>query len=165
MQRHRKESRETSGRHPWGRDRRFASVSFSYGAEKLYLYFADGATFPTEDFATAMKPWDRRRRSTPSRTSPTRARAVGARSFRHAPTIWPLSHRSPRAKWMPNSPRRSVPHNSPYMGVKPTGRWPSSTTGRPDNQELSGERTSTRGGYWGRGRRTRWSNSAPAPAD
>jgi hypothetical protein len=45
------------GRHPWGRDRRFASVSFSYGAEKLYLYFADGATFPAEDFATAMKPW------------------------------------------------------------------------------------------------------------
>jgi hypothetical protein len=48
---------EALGKYPWGRDRKFASVSFSYGAEKLYFYLAKGPAFPTEDFRTEMKPW------------------------------------------------------------------------------------------------------------
>lgn len=45
------------GRYPWAGERRFASVSFSFGAEKLYLYLADGNTFPSEYFATQIAPW------------------------------------------------------------------------------------------------------------
>lgn len=44
-------------RYWWGRDRRFVSVSFSFGAEKLCLYLADGAGFPSDDFAQQIAPW------------------------------------------------------------------------------------------------------------
>lgn len=45
------------GAYPWGRKRQFASVSFSFGAEKLYLYLARGEAFPSRHFNSAMQPW------------------------------------------------------------------------------------------------------------
>lgn len=45
------------GNFDWGRDMTFASVSFSYGAELLYLYLAAGPTFPGEHFREALRPW------------------------------------------------------------------------------------------------------------
>jgi hypothetical protein len=47
---------EAMGRYEWGRECRFVSVSFSFGAEKLYLYLADGMSFPSEDFARQTAP-------------------------------------------------------------------------------------------------------------
>lgn len=45
------------GRYPWPGDRRFASVSFSYAAEKLYLFLTEGPSFPSADFEATLRPW------------------------------------------------------------------------------------------------------------
>lgn len=42
---------------PWGGEREFASVSFSFGAERLYLYLARGESFPLAHFRAALQPW------------------------------------------------------------------------------------------------------------
>ncbi len=42
----------------WGTDQReFASVSFSYGAERLYSFASIGTTFPSASFGNAVRPW------------------------------------------------------------------------------------------------------------
>lgn len=41
----------------WPIDRSFVSISFSFGAEHLYLYIATGRTFPKADFLAAIGPW------------------------------------------------------------------------------------------------------------
>jgi hypothetical protein len=41
----------------WPSERLFASVSFSFAAEKLYLYLAAGANFPGARFHEVMDPW------------------------------------------------------------------------------------------------------------
>ena len=48
---------EALARYDWGDECRFASVSFSFGAEKLYLYLADGVRISSQDFARQIAPW------------------------------------------------------------------------------------------------------------
>lgn len=43
--------------HPWPASPAFASVSFSFAAEHLYLYIDPGPDFQAADFTTAIAPW------------------------------------------------------------------------------------------------------------
>ena len=43
--------------YPWAGERAFASVSFSFAAEQLYLYTAAGPAFPAAEFDAAIGPW------------------------------------------------------------------------------------------------------------
>lgn len=45
------------GRYAWPAARLFAAASFSFGARWLYLFLADGDTFPSEAYAAAQAPW------------------------------------------------------------------------------------------------------------
>lgn len=45
------------GTFDWNGMRTFASLSFSFGAQDLYVYTTHEASFPSDDFRTAIKPW------------------------------------------------------------------------------------------------------------
>lgn len=48
---------DTLAAYEWPSEKVFASVSFSFAAEKLYLYLAAGLSFPGAHFHTNMAPW------------------------------------------------------------------------------------------------------------
>ena len=48
---------EALGRFEWSDDRHLVSVSFSFAAEKLYLFAVSGDRFPVERFRALMRPW------------------------------------------------------------------------------------------------------------
>jgi hypothetical protein len=48
---------EALGWYPWPSPRRFLSTSVLYGAEKLLLFVADAAAFPTQVFREQVDPW------------------------------------------------------------------------------------------------------------
>jgi hypothetical protein len=45
------------GRFPWSGERTFISLSFGFGARRLFCFAARGRTFPTDLFRTAIQPW------------------------------------------------------------------------------------------------------------
>jgi molybdopterin/thiamine biosynthesis adenylyltransferase len=45
------------GQHAWASAKAFASISFSFGAIRLYVYLASGSRFPSADFFATLAPW------------------------------------------------------------------------------------------------------------
>lgn len=45
------------GRFPWGGECTFISLSFGFGARRLFCFAARGRTFPTDLFRTTIQPW------------------------------------------------------------------------------------------------------------
>jgi hypothetical protein len=50
------------GRFPWGRQKRFVSLSLGHAARRLFCFSAVGTAFPEEAFRTALSPWLRKDR-------------------------------------------------------------------------------------------------------
>lgn len=44
-------------RFPWGRAKRFVSLSLGLGARRLFCFVADGESFPADKFRRALHPW------------------------------------------------------------------------------------------------------------
>ena len=121
---------EALAAYPWPSEPSFASVSFSFSAEHLYLYLASGPAFPAADFEAAIAPWlDAHAR--PLEYFPTRASAAGARCSRPERTTSPCSPRSPSARSTTGSPRRLRSLCSPCMGATRTGRCRCAPRRRP----------------------------------